>query len=150
MPPCSSCSSCMLYIASGILVTIVHVMQLSNWCTGLLTIWTLYSVNCFQTSAYTTMLVSLPILSVYPCENEGLVFFGFLLNHESYYELDTLWELTCHQSTTNYDIILDHTHVLFLCEGEKNAIGKIAKPRAVPVSPGASTFATAKSDNSSN
>jgi len=32
----------------------------------------------------------------------------------------------------------------------KIAVGKIAKPGAVPVSAGASTFATAKSNNSSN
>ena len=40
-------------------------------------------------------------------------------------------------------------HILFLSE-EKNVVENIAKPRAVPVSAGASTFATAKSNNSSN
>ena len=50
---------------------------------------------------------------------------------------------------TNYDIILDHAHILLLSE-EKNVIGKIAKPGAVPVSAGAFTFVTAKSNNSSN
>ena len=50
---------------------------------------------------------------------------------------------------SNYDVSLDHAHILFISE-EKNAVGKIAKPGAVPISAGASTFATAKSSNSSN
>ena len=50
---------------------------------------------------------------------------------------------------SNYDVILDHAHIFFLSE-EKIAVRKIAKPGAVSISAGASTFATAKSDNSSN
>jgi len=44
-------------------------------------------------------------------------------------------------ATCNYDVIFDHTSF------EKN---KITKPTPVPSSAGASTFATAKSNNSSN
>ena len=49
---------------------------------------------------------------------------------------------------SNYDFNFDHTHIIFLSE-EKND-GKIAKPGAFPASAGDSTFATAKSNNSSN
>ena len=53
--------------------------------------------------------------------------------------LDTWWELTCLQSVSNYDVILDRAHILFL-SGEKNAVGKIARHKAVPSSAGTSTF----------
>ena len=29
------------------------------------------------------------------------------------YDLDTWWGLTCHQTPSNYDVILDHVHILF-------------------------------------
>ena len=44
-----------------------------------------------------------------------------------------------HQTPSNYDVILDHTHILFLSE-EKNVVEKIAKPGIVPVSAGANIF----------
>ena len=57
--------------------------------------------------------------------------------------------LACHLTPSNYDVILNHAHILFL-SGDKNVVGKIAKPRAVLVSAETYTFATAKSNNSSN
>ena len=48
---------------------------------------------------------------------------------DSYYDLDTWWELTCHQTLSNYDVILDHTHILFLSE-EKNCCWKDYKTQS--------------------
>ena len=43
----------------------------------------------------------------------------------------------------NYDVILDHAHIHLLSESLQN-------PEQFPASAGASTFATAKSNNSSD
>ena len=50
---------------------------------------------------------------------------------------------------SSYDIITDHAHILFITE-EKDAVRKIVKLGAVPPHARVSTFATAKSNNSSN
>ena len=54
-----------------------------------------------------------------------------LITLDSYYDLDTWYEPTCHQTKSNYDGILDHAHIRFVSE-VKGAVGKIAKPGAVP------------------
>jgi len=48
---------------------------------------------------------------------------------DSCYDLDTWWEITCHQALSNYDVILDHAHILFLSE-EKNCCWKDCKTRS--------------------
>ena len=45
-------------------------------------------------------------------------------------------------------VYIDHAHIFAYVK--RKYVGKIAKPGAVPVSAGACTFATAKSNNSSN
>ena len=48
---------------------------------------------------------------------------------DSYYDLDTWCELTCHQTPSNYDVILDHAHIHFLSE-EKKCRQKDCKTRS--------------------
>ena len=73
-------------------------------------------------------------------------FEAVLITVDSYHDLDTLWELTCHHAELIYNIIIDHTRILFVSE---NAVIKIVQPGAVTSVAGALTFATAKSNNSS-
>ena len=40
-------------------------------------------------------------------------------NLDTWWDLDTWWELTCHQTLSNYDVIIDHAHILFLSEEKK-------------------------------
>ena len=58
----------------------------------------------------------------------------------------TWYWLTCHQTISNYDVILDYAHILFLSE-EKKCHQKDWKTQN---SSWYSTFAIAKSNNSSN
>ena len=64
--------------------------------------------------------------------------------------LCTWWQLAYNQAkANNYDIIIDHAHIWFVSK-EKGAVGKFAKPEAVPPTARVSTSATANSNNSSN
>ena len=67
---------------------------------------------------------------------------------DSYHDLDTWWKITCHQTKSNYDVIIDHAHT-FLYVKRKTAIGKIAELGAALPRARVSTFATVK-NNSSN
>ena len=80
----------------------------------------------------TTRYISIYLLPPPPPQKKP---WGSVITLDSYYELDTWWELTCHQTMSNYEVILDHAHILFISE-EKNAVGKIANPEQFLLVPG--------------
>ena len=101
LAPCCPCSLRRIYniflVQEWCIARCVHLLYIVKWETWWRTQYHSVSRDDYCTKNFKDALITLDL----------------------YYDLDTWWELTCHPTKSNYDIILDRADIFFISEEKK-------------------------------
>ena len=100
--------------------------------------WGFSAVPCSQTSYHCCwpIQVKLWLICKENIKKEWLLYLKVRgnVNHTGfYYEIDTWWALTCHQTISNFNFNLNHAHILFISEEKKMPSERLQSPEQFPL-----------------